>query len=151
MNSIEIYQVLMGDDMSKANFSNVLARDQLPKKINWPSSFVINTDKQSKPGEHWLAFYYDKDGICEFFDPLGFSPKYYHLDKFLQSTSKEYFYNSQQIQGLFSKYCGYYCTLFVMVKSRNHNLDFFLKLFSKNTKTNDLIIKQLKSENFFEL
>ena len=150
MNSIEIYEKLTGDALSKKCFVNVLARDQLPLKIKYPSSFVINTDKSSKPGEHWLAIYYDKNGTCEFFDPLGFSPKYYNLDEFFKSTSKEYFYNSQQLQGLFSKYCGYYCTLFIMVKSRNHNLKFFLKLFSKNTKTNDLIIKELLNENFFD-
>jgi hypothetical protein len=149
MNSLEIYEKLTGDDMSKKNFVNVLARDELPLKIKWPSSFVINTDKSSKPGEHWLAMYYDKNGTCEFFDPLGFSPKYYDLNEYLKASSHEYYYNSQQIQGLFSHYCGYYCTLFIMVKSRNFNLKYFLKLFSKNTQTNDLIIRELLNENFF--
>ena len=107
MNSLEIYEKLTGDDMSKKNFVNVLARDELPLKIKWPSSFVINTDKSSKPGEHWLAMYYDKNGSCEFFDTLGFSPKYYDLNEYLKASSHEYFYNPQQIQGLFSHYCGY--------------------------------------------
>jgi hypothetical protein len=41
MNSLEIYEKLTGDDMSKKKFVNVLARDELPLKIKWPSSFVI--------------------------------------------------------------------------------------------------------------
>ena len=149
MNSVEIFTVLKNDYFSKNNFFGVLARDQLPKEIKWPSSFIMNTDKSSKPGAHWLAISYNKHGKCEFYDPLGFSPKYYNMDDYLKNTSKEYFYNSQQMQGIFSEYCGYYCTLFIMVQSRNHNLDFFLKLFYKNTKFNDLIIEDLIKDNFF--
>ena len=149
MNSLDIYRVLKKNMYSKKSFFGVLAKDQLPQKVKWPSSFVVNTDKSSKPGEHWLTFFYNKNGKCEFFDPLGFSPKYYNLDKYLETTSNEYYYNSQQIQGIFSEYCGYYCTLFILIKSLNYNLEFFLQLFGKDTKINDLIIKELLKDNFF--
>lgn len=149
MNSLNIQQNLSGDAYSSVHFCGVLARDQLPQIVKWPSSYVINTDKSSEPGEHWLAFYYDKNGKCEFFDPLGFSPKYYNLEDFLKSSSKIYYYNTQQLQGLFSEYCGYYCTLFILIKSRNFNLNYFLKLFTKNTTTNDLIMKNLIIDNIF--
>ena len=34
------------------NFIGVFARDQLPSKINWPSSLIVNTDKINERGEH---------------------------------------------------------------------------------------------------
>ena len=148
MNTFEIFKIIKSDILAQEDFIGVLARDQLPKKIIYPSSFIINTDKSNEPGEHWLAIYYDKNGICEFFDPLGFSPKYYKLNEYLISTSNKYFYNNQQMQGIFSKFCGHYCILFIFVKSRNYNLTFFLKLFTKNTFFNDNIIKKILKENF---
>ena len=57
MNSIDIYRVLKNNKYSKKSFFGVVARDQLPQRVKWPSSFVMNTDKSSKPGQHWLAFF----------------------------------------------------------------------------------------------
>ena len=149
MNSLKINQILERDPFAKDIFYGVLARDQLPRNIKYPTSFVINTDVSSKPGEHWLAIFYDKNGVCEFFDPLGFSPKYYKLDDYLKKTSTKFYYNTQQMQGIFSKYCGHYCILYLLVKSRQYNLTFFLKLFTKNTKFNDEMIEKIIKENFF--
>ena len=110
-------RVKIVDAVNKRYEVNVLdflqTEDDILPVHDYDYTFVVNTDKSSKPGEHWLAFFYNKNGKCEFFDPLGFSPKYYNLDKYLETTSNEYYYNSQQIQGIFSEYCGYYCTLFI--------------------------------------
>ena len=70
MNSFEIYKIIKNDKFASKNFIGVFARDQLPKKIKFPSSFIINTDKSNEPGEHWLAIFYDINGVCEFFDEL---------------------------------------------------------------------------------
>ena len=150
MNSFEIDNIINFYKYAKKNFIGVFARDQLPNKIKFPSSFIINTEKSTEPGEHWLAVYYDKNGTCDFFDPLGFSPKYYKIDDYLKDTSRKYFYNTQQMQGIFSKFCGHYCILFILVKSRNYNLIFFLSLFTNNTNFNDNIIKKIIQDNFFE-
>ena len=82
MNTKNILDFIHKDTFSKKDFIAVLARDQLPSKISWPSSLIVNTDNITMRGEHWLAFYFTKNGNCFFFDPLGFSPKYHNFEIF---------------------------------------------------------------------
>ena len=39
---------------------------------------VANTDPSSKPGTHWVAFYFPSKGKGEFFDSYGHPPIYYN-------------------------------------------------------------------------
>ena len=55
MNSLQIQKIIENDQESKKIFGGVLAFDELPKKVIWPSCYIINTDIRSKPGTHWLA------------------------------------------------------------------------------------------------
>ena len=55
-----------------ANFIGVFARDQLPTKIIWPSSLIVNTDKINESGEHWLGLFFDINGTCNFLTHWGF-------------------------------------------------------------------------------
>ena len=62
MNSLQIQKIIENDQESKNIFGGVLAFDDLPKKVKWPSCYIINSDIRSKPGTHWLAVYYNKNG-----------------------------------------------------------------------------------------
>ena len=143
MNSWQINKILTRDEVTKKYFIGVLARDKLPNKLNWPSALIFNTDKSDKPGEHWLALYYDEKGVCEFFDSFGFHPDFYNLTQYIKSTSKKFIFNKKTLQGLFSEYCGNYCVLFLLIRCRNFSLDYFLDFFDNNTEKNDLFIKSL--------
>ena len=45
------------------------------KSVSYPSSFVINLDPSYRPGSHWVAVYFDKNGVAEYFDSLaGYPP-----------------------------------------------------------------------------
>ena len=68
LNSIQILNYLKQDDYAKNIFRSVLPRDRLPQNVSFPSAYVINTHTSDKKGEHWLAIYYDKNGLCTFFD-----------------------------------------------------------------------------------
>jgi hypothetical protein len=62
-------------EYSKKIFKKVIAIDQLPKLTKLRNSaYVINADKHDKPGEHWIATFYDKRGKCDFFDSFGMGP-----------------------------------------------------------------------------
>ena len=50
--------------MTKDLFQGILAIDQLPTTCH--DMYIMYTDEQDKPGEHWLALY-DK----EYFDSYG--------------------------------------------------------------------------------
>ena len=143
MNSLQISKIIYSDKYSKKIFLGVLARDELPQKVKWPCSFILNTDKSTEPGQHWLAINYSSHGKCEFFDSLGFGPDFYDLTKFLTNTSNSYEYNKNSIQSIFSEYCGYYCVLFLLIRSRNYSFRKFLMFFDKNTLFNDKLIEKL--------
>ena len=66
MDTLLIINNIKLDNVSNLNFKGVFARDNLPKIIYYPASFIANTDKSNKKGEHWLEFYYDIDGkwVC---------------------------------------------------------------------------------------
>jgi hypothetical protein len=145
MNTIQILEILSNDPFSKKYFKNVLAIDELPnssKKIK-NSAFIINTDKKTEKGEHWLSVFYDGQSNCQFFDSLGLGPEIYNLENFIINTSKAAFTNKYAVQSIFSEYCGYYAILFVMIRSRNVSFRKFLEYFDQDTLKNDFKIENL--------
>ena len=142
MNSLEILQIINKDDKAKEHFIGVYPRDKLPTINEYPVSFIINTQKSHESGEHWLAFYYNKNGNCEFFDSYGMHPNFYGLQNYLDKTSKTWTFNNKCFQSLSSTYCGQFCILFLFLRSRNYKLDFIKKIFFKNTIKNDKIIEK---------
>ena len=89
MNQVAIDKILREDSYTKNCFLGVFARDELPKEVPYPACFVFNTDKRSRPGEHWLALHYDTYGNSYFFDSYGNPPSKFGLDKYLEKTSKK--------------------------------------------------------------
>jgi hypothetical protein len=143
LNSLEIFEYLKKDEFSKRIFKQVLARDQLPQKVNYPSAYIINTHKISQKGEHWLAVYYDENGNCEFFDSFGQSPKFYNFEKFLIKTSRKWSFNTTRLQSFLSMTCGYYCLYFILMKCRQLGMNEIIRHFTKNYKNNDYKISFL--------
>ena len=83
MNTLEIKQALKSNKFTKRNFSEVYAADELPKSLDtFPCGFIANTDPSTKPGTHWVAFYFSSHEKGEFFDSYGYSPEQYKFFKF---------------------------------------------------------------------
>ena len=149
MDTIQLLKNINSDILANKYFIRVFPRDLLPQKVTYPSSFIINTDNSNKPGEHWLAIYINGDCQLHFFDPLGLPPVFYGLDEYFNNIASIYQFNTLQYQNIFSNHCGFYCLLFIFIKSRNKN--FNSKLFTKDFEKNDEIIEKLIKENFFIL
>ena len=145
MNELTLRKCLEKDEFTQKLFKSVLARDELPTKISYPSCYIINTKPRNHPGEHWLALFYEKNGVATFFDSYAQSPDTYRLKSYLLKTSLDYQYNQKRIQGN-SSFCGYYCLLFLLLKARNRS-DIFFKYFTNNLELNDKIIQNFI--NFF--
>jgi hypothetical protein len=131
LTTLEIYKEFKSDDYSKNIFKAVVPKDKLSFKVTYPSAYVINTDNSTGPGEHWLAVYYKSDKTAVFFDSFGLAPQFYGLDNYMRKTSISYSYNQQQLQGIMSSTCGYYCVLFILLVCRNLDLQCILDLFNK--------------------
>ena len=83
MNSRQLRRILSGDKFTKLSFKGVYAIDEMKliKTVSYPSSFVINLDPSCKPGSHWVAVYFDRNGVGEYFDSFARYPPY-EVDRF---------------------------------------------------------------------
>ena len=82
MNTQQIDSLLKRDPFSKKIFKKVCALDQIEQPTS-PSAYVINSDPSNKPGEHWVAVYFDKNGKGEYFDSYGLPPSFLDLDEYM--------------------------------------------------------------------
>ena len=123
LNTLQLHKIMMGDRCVRRLFRGVCARDQLPTRLQFPSCLIVNTHSSREPGEHWLAVYYDINGLCEFFDSYGRPPSAYRLYSYLKSTSRRVTWNRTCFQPIDSNACGYYCFLYLMFKCRGLNFD----------------------------
>lgn len=144
MNSIDLYNFLINDEITRHSFLGIFSRDELPKSITKkPCCFVINTDNRNQPGTHWLAFYYDENRNATFFDSFGLHPSIYQLDEYLDKTSNQWIYNKKRIQSILSNQCGDFCLFFLYFKCRDYNLDYIQNFFSSDQNNEKLVYRFL--------
>ena len=116
--------ILSGDKFTKQFFRGVYAIDEIKsiKTVSYPSSFVINLDPSYKPGSHWVAVYFDKNGVGEYFDSFaGYPP--HEIVHFLRSHAKGWQYNHMQVQELHTTTCGQFVVFYIYQKSRGLTLE----------------------------
>lgn len=142
MNTYQIEKILKTNMLTRKYFLGVFSRDELPFIYKYPCCFILNTDPSNKPGEHWLAIYYDENQNAEFFDPAGYDPSRYRLLTYLDKTSKSWKFNNQRLQGFFSELCGQYCILYLITRCGNYSLKTFINMFTTDYDKNDDIIRK---------
>ena len=127
MNTLEIQKILTNVlPTCRVNFLGVFAQDTIPDINSQPSPlcFVSNTHPSNKPGEHWVAFFYENSHL-EFFDSYGLSPSMYDF-KFQIPMRM----NHQTLQSLDSNVCGHYCIFYLYHRSRGKSLSQIVSSFS---------------------
>lgn len=132
LDNLQLEKILRSDKCTRDRFIGVFSIDTIPSKVKYPSCFIFNTDKSNNPGEHWIAVDFDNNGLCSFFDPLGFSPEFYQIQTKIQSLSKQVQFNKTRVQPFYSRKCGYYCFLFLLFKCRRINVCLSEKLIKKH-------------------
>lgn len=116
----------------------------------FPHAYIVNTDIHSNPGLHWVVLYLPDFHSVEFFDPFGLQPKSWHpnFSVFFRSLRErnphlKRFQNDTQIQSIFSNLCGYYCILFLVLRSNNFTFQECLQIFPQNPTLNDQHVNQV--------
>ena len=111
-------------------------------KLHTVQSYIINTEPEGQPGEHWTALIIDKNNKVLFFDPLGVELLNIKLLETLKDSLgvKNYIYNTKTIQPLHSDGCGYYCIAFIMAFSQDITYEKFLEMFSVCKANNESIV-----------
>ena len=117
-------------------FHGCFIDDRMPNKLK-NGFYVINLNGRS----HWTCLM--KDGKDYFyFDSYGFVPS-----QEIEDQIGEYIYSDIDLQHLNSSSCGFFCIAWMMWMQdhKNKKLAFsnFLKLFSEDTKKNEIILNRL--------
>ena len=140
----QIYKVLKTNPITCKVFKGVYSSNNLPKLSNvaYPVAYIVNTDENFKPGEHWVAFYFKSSkAIPEYFDSFGLPPFKKSFLDFIQQRNRKYRYSSKTIQNLFSSKCGQYTIYYVFQKCCGKTLKEIIHNFSNDTIRNDNIVK----------
>jgi len=149
MDTIQLINIIKNDKYARKYFCGVIPIDQLPnKKLSETCNFIVNTDKSTGRGKHWVAIYAPKNGLIEYFDPLGIKPMNEEIYEFIRLNSTNYLYNNHPIQHLTSIKCGLFCLFFILTRTRGISMVKSTKFFSEisylNDELIDIIFKKIK-------
>ena len=106
-------------------FEGVYSRDNLPNKIK-DGAYVINLDKHSDIGTHWIALYVKNNDVT-FCDSFGVEHIPVETIKFI--GLKNVTANIFRIQAYDSIICGYFCIEFVNFMLKVKTLTEYTNLF----------------------
>ena len=120
-------------------YRGIYACDQLPDVALRPSVIVVNTDRASQPGRHWICMFFDVDGHGEFFDSFGVPPNRM-FERYMDSHCISWTFNRKQMQSLVSRFCGHYCIWFCIMKFRKITLYELERVMSRDTGLNDFLV-----------
>jgi len=146
MNTRQINRILAPEVTFKGAFpADLLSTISCEK---FPYCCISNTDESHLPGKHWVAFYFEDEKTCYFFDSYGRPPLNPFFEKFLSGYTK-ILYNPIHIQQLFSNVCGQYCVYFIHHKCRNLTYNAILKHFKpENRAFNDKLVNNFVHKKF---
>ena len=140
MNTIEITRSLS----HVKEFIGAFPRDSIPVVGQRPAYFVVNTDSNNEPGEHWVAMALLPEGKGEYFDSFGFPPLHEDIQNYIKGTCPNSFkYSNKTIQSPQSNFCGIYCIAFIISKNRNIKFRDYIANFTCDLKKNDHKVLEL--------
>ena len=121
------------DPLLKKVFEGTGPCDGLPRHPKKKACYIVNTDPEGKPGEHWIALW-TENNVCEVMDSYGLPLEWYPytqpLINWISQHWKHWVHNGTTLQGLHSHACGHYCLAYLKMKARGGSLQDFLALFS---------------------
>ena len=138
MNTRMLQYVATSHPQLRKHFQGVYATDALPKFVySYPAAYIINTHPKKKPGEHWVAIYFNSKRKSIYFDSYGFPPRNRSVVKFLKRNCVTWSFSDRVLQHPFSNLCGGYCIYFLVKKSQGHSLHSILSKFTNDLDLND--------------
>ncbi|HRP36661.1 MAG TPA: hypothetical protein PLS50_02520 [Candidatus Dojkabacteria bacterium] len=123
-------------------FKETSPRDYYKGKIKDIELGVINMDKSTGPGTHFIAYFNspDRDKVIYYDSYAVLPPK--EIQRYLHSNGKVIAYNSTQHQPIASVTCGYYCIYVLKELSNGRPYAEVLDDFSYSPEENEQMIQQ---------
>lgn len=151
-NLIEAFEeILKTNSFVRKVFGGVYTSDKLPRLVNnYPKAYVVNVDPSTRPGSHWVAFYFASSENGEFFDSLGQRSESYTSSfvLFLDRNCSQWTYNNRTLQSPFSNVCGKYCIYYLIYRCRRLEMSVITHKFRKNLINNDYLVAEFVRTHF---
>ena len=90
--------------------------------------------------------YLASDGTGEYFDSLGETPPPIFRE-YLEEHCTNYIFNDEQLQSVFTRFCGHYCVFYRLLKMLGYSMDSIANCFTNDTMLNDTIVHKFVCEN----
>jgi len=133
MNTEEIERVLRR--LCVGDFDGIFSADNLREN---PRLLVVNTDSANRPGRHWVCMCVD-EGYGEYFDSFG-RPPTANFERYLHRHCSSWTFNSRQLQSVISRFCGYYCVYYCMLRSRDIDMPKIVRCFTADTALKNVVV-----------
>lgn len=125
------------DEKTNAAFLGVFPINRLPQRLpNLPVLFILNTNTDNLPGQHWKAVYVSQKGEGEVFDSLA-STVSLVLQHWMNTFTKKWTVSTLTLQNPLSPSCGAYVLYYVLTRLKHVSFDSFNAMFSNNVLDND--------------
>lgn len=123
MNTKQLWSSLTFNCITNPYFDGVFSSDTLIDIKKKPELIICNTDPSTKPGEHWVLFFFDSDNSVDFYDSLGKDISYYGIKflEFVQRFADNLTQSSERTQPVNSSLCGEYCLFYAYHKCKRNN------------------------------
>lgn len=125
LNSLQLWEALKNNQMTRNFFDGVFPLDHLNRIQTTPRLVIVNTDPESKPGKHWLLFFFNPDNSVDFFDSVGKSPNLYPatITQFLKNWATNVKFITDRVQPVGSALCGHYCLYYAYSKCTGETME----------------------------
>ena len=127
-------------------FLGAFAYDKIPIKPDSEAfSVILNTDRETEPGDHWIALIY-KHPYFYFCDSYGRTFRNPTFSSAFSDTIKSFIgktanrRNTKFLQQLTSNVCGDYCVYFIQELAKT-SFAKTTKVFGENLKNNDRFVE----------
>ena len=146
MNTLEIEKICQKQDpfISRYFFLGCVACDELPTVFPENCLVIVNSEKHTSEGLHWMVCgSLDKDRSL-FIDSFGQKITNKYILQSLENRKKPIVCNGIPLQHHFSQYCAYFCIFFCYFLSRNYSLEEILQTFFSHPRSTiycDLLVK----------
>lgn len=166
--SLTDYQIEELSKKMKFPLEQVCFKDELPHKIKYNKSYVINLEDEIGPdnkpnvGTHWTCFQVNKyqNGKIEpiYFDPYGMPPPEIVKKTIERTCGQKLPFCEKDIQSLMNNACGWYCCAYLhwinsgFMKSGDIYQDTgaFLEMFDDLNKSVDFKKNEYILKHFFQ-
>ncbi len=147
MDTGQLLRAIRSDPILNRQCLGVFASDRVPREIKpLPCCAIVNTDPQSKPGQHWILLYFPTGDTCELFDSYGREP-----DGAVRKLIRPYqvvLANRRQVQSTLSSVCGAHCLYVAHHRARGIPMNEILNHYSSDPVTNDHEVVEFVEQMF---